>query len=621
MGNNVAVEKEPKVLDELLEKPTGNESRSTNCFNSILRVWSFSADKNDPHFIENRPVPLENFQGFEKSYCYIILHMYRTNQIESLDPPSQPTSNTCKPANILQIAQSTSNLSPRGQANCFGGFHSASGIVNPSSPGTDSKYDIYIWNGTEASQFIRANCLAKVFVLDGALKEGKCLDFLAFNNSTIIPLSSLFLFDKSFGRDDWSVLLKSNHLIRTMNQAYHFVEDPQPKKRKEIPKLEHAMSTHNHAAMTNVKTKKRKSSKTKKNQRDTKSTRDKAKLPQFSKVPPIAFPTDKVSYRSISLPASKIEELKNEDFRIDMAAIDTDISSEMVPPESKARKIARYDKICSKITDNLYIGSDTIARDVETLKRCGVTHILNCAGVICENYFPDEFVYKKLYLYDGSTDRADCLFYNVLEFMDDAISKDGVVFVHCHQGISRSSAMLILYLMWKENRPFISAHEFVKARREVCNPNAGFTCQLLDWWNARKFEEKPMRIFIVTPHRKECPDTPALRELSDIPKFLDPRGCYIMFNQEKLFSWRGQENHMFVRKSARRFVKLLQRFDNAPSQVSRQVQGEETEEFSKIFPSLVLPENIQYNSEYNQYFDLLALLPGKKKKANSQTHV
>merc|ERR1712137_1032626 len=154
---------------------------------------------------------------------------YQTNKIESLDTSSlNPKADGNQ--SILEFVRSTSNLSPRGQANCFGGYHSASGIFNTSSPETDSKYDIYIWNGIEASQFTRANCLTKVFILDGALKEGKCLDILAYTNSTLIPITSLFSFDNSSKHYSWEGILKSNHLLRTINQSYQFVHIENHKK-------------------------------------------------------------------------------------------------------------------------------------------------------------------------------------------------------------------------------------------------------------------------------------------------------------------------------------------------------------------------------------------------------
>ena len=40
------------------------------------------------------------------------------------------------------------------------------------------------------------------------------------------------------------------------------------------------------------------------------------------------------------------------------------------------------------------------------------------------------------------------------------------VYVHCHQGVSRSSSMVIAYLIWREGLTFKSAFEQVTRRDE-----------------------------------------------------------------------------------------------------------------------------------------------------------
>ena len=50
--------------------------------------------------------------------------------------------------------------------------------------------------------------------------------------------------------------------------------------------------------------------------------------------------------------------------------------------------------------------------------------------------------------------------------------------VHCSQGVSRSAALSIGYLMWKLGRPYQEVADLVKAIRGVTNPNIGFACQV-----------------------------------------------------------------------------------------------------------------------------------------------
>ena len=49
--------------------------------------------------------------------------------------------------------------------------------------------------------------------------------------------------------------------------------------------------------------------------------------------------------------------------------------------------------------------------------------------------------------------------------------------VHCSQGVSRSAALAIAFLMWQSQRPYEQVFAEVKAIRGIANPNIGFTCQ------------------------------------------------------------------------------------------------------------------------------------------------
>ena len=59
----------------------------------------------------------------------------------------------------------------------------------------------------------------------------------------------------------------------------------------------------------------------------------------------------------------------------------------------------------------------------------------------------------------------------------------GRVLVHCSQGVSRSAALAIAYLMWQRNEQYDPVFQQVKAIRGVANPNIGFTCQV-GWWRS-----------------------------------------------------------------------------------------------------------------------------------------
>lgn len=50
--------------------------------------------------------------------------------------------------------------------------------------------------------------------------------------------------------------------------------------------------------------------------------------------------------------------------------------------------------------------------------------------------------------------------------------------LQCWQGVSRSTALAIAYLMWKWGRSYDDVFTRVKEHRGVANPNIGFICQV-----------------------------------------------------------------------------------------------------------------------------------------------
>jgi predicted protein tyrosine phosphatase len=146
----------------------------------------------------------------------------------------------------------------------------------------------------------------------------------------------------------------------------------------------------------------------------------------------------------------------------------------------KKLQLERYRPVCSEIIKNaLFISSHQVAGNIDELRRHQITHIANTAADACTNHFVGQFHYLTYYLKDANNEEISILFYRTLKWIDDAIRMGGRVLVHCREGVSRSSTMVIAYLMWRYSIPFETAHERLRRVRPICNPNTGFTCQLL----------------------------------------------------------------------------------------------------------------------------------------------
>lgn len=66
-------------------------------------------------------------------------------------------------------------------------------------------------------------------------------------------------------------------------------------------------------------------------------------------------------------------------------------------------------------------------------------------------------------------------------FIERARKSGKNVLVHCYAGISRSSTVVIAYMMNKYKLDFSTAYNFVKMKRSLVNPNFGFVSQLREY--------------------------------------------------------------------------------------------------------------------------------------------
>ena len=82
---------------------------------------------------------------------------------------------------------------------------------------------------------------------------------------------------------------------------------------------------------------------------------------------------------------------------LDLRALPRD---EGPPTELRARrdKFAYFEQQCSEVDPGLFLGSDAVARNWDTLKEAGITHVVNCVGFIYPAYFENRLRYKVLYL-------------------------------------------------------------------------------------------------------------------------------------------------------------------------------------------------------------------------------
>ena len=260
-----------------------------------------------------------------------------------------------------------------------------------------------------------------------------------------------------------------------------------------------------------------------------------------------------------------------------------------------------FNGVCSMILDNfVYLGSDIVAQDYEKLKQNGITHVINCAADYSANYHEQKGVkYLSFHLKDHVRENIECCFYEVIKFIEGAKKEGGRVYVHCVQGISRSTTMILCYMIFTQKITLDDGLKYIRERRQIANPNMTFMAQLI-WWHKRLFgssmENIPVspRVFLVSSHQPEDPYKISCRILMDNlyhgekTKKLDPRAVFIIQGStDPLYIWQGANvpsgNIEPYINQAKSYIKNLQQYERASQEVQIIHQGSEDDKFWGLF--------------------------------------
>ncbi|KAL0042951.1 hypothetical protein WJX79_004797 [Trebouxia sp. C0005] len=127
------------------------------------------------------------------------------------------------------------------------------------------------------------------------------------------------------------------------------------------------------------------------------------------------------------------------------------------------RRFVHQDREPCAVLPGLYIGPIGAARNLESLQKNGITHVLNASPVIpC--FHKRQLRYKKLLVYDDPDDDIARFFDESSTFIQKARKKGGVL-VHCFAGQSRSAALVAAYLIAYEGLDPAAALHLI---RQVC---------------------------------------------------------------------------------------------------------------------------------------------------------
>lgn len=131
----------------------------------------------------------------------------------------------------------------------------------------------------------------------------------------------------------------------------------------------------------------------------------------------------------------------------------------------------------NKIINGLFLGGYDDASDSVLLQSHNITHILTVHELKLSRNLRKDFQY--MFIETKSTGEIDLLssFQTTNDFIANGIQSGGVL-VHCQLGMSRSSTVVIAFIMSSEKCTVERALDIVKRKRSVTSPSDAFMYQL-----------------------------------------------------------------------------------------------------------------------------------------------
>ncbi|KAF5348344.1 hypothetical protein D9758_010942 [Tetrapyrgos nigripes] len=132
---------------------------------------------------------------------------------------------------------------------------------------------------------------------------------------------------------------------------------------------------------------------------------------------------------------------------------------------------------------SLYIGSISAIYDIDLLRSHNVSHLVQ---VLDAPWLPplgekEGFTSFKISILDATSADLKPHLEEACTSIDKALREGRSVLVHCQQGISRSAAVVIAYLIRNHGMSYDAAYTHVRRQRPCIKPNSGFVNVLREW--------------------------------------------------------------------------------------------------------------------------------------------
>ncbi|DAZ98364.1 TPA: hypothetical protein N0F65_000683 [Lagenidium giganteum] len=149
-------------------------------------------------------------------------------------------------------------------------------------------------------------------------------------------------------------------------------------------------------------------------------------------------------------------------------------------PQSKLKNASTMQYPNEIIDSFMYLGNFWQANSEEVIRALDVTHIVNMGAITDDRTKFDGVEYLDIDIKDKECVDIRDQFEPVMEFIEAAAKAHGRVLIHCVQGVSRSSTIVIWYVMLTTKCTLSAAYSYVLKRRPLIFPNRGFMEQLME---------------------------------------------------------------------------------------------------------------------------------------------
>ena len=146
--------------------------------------------------------------------------------------------------------------------------------------------------------------------------------------------------------------------------------------------------------------------------------------------------------------------------------------------ENPPQRLRAWSVSMQEIEPAFFLGNLTAASTPDLLQEHCISCIVQCLA--CSDQAPHwSFVeYHYVPVNDLPEENIVRHLPAAVRFIHSRLQQNSGVLVHCAAGVSRSSTVVIAYIMARDGLDFEHAKNYVKTRRKCISPNEGFAAQL-----------------------------------------------------------------------------------------------------------------------------------------------